>query len=88
MERHVLYDLIHVRKIKKLILNKLIIEQWLTEAAEYGRKSYLSSCRDKKKNPNKSNVRKERLMSARSSRIQSILMEKARHPTLKQLVTP
>lgn len=42
----------------------------------------------KKKNPNKSNVRKERLMSARSSRIQSILMEKARHPTLKQLVTP
>lgn len=42
-----LHDLTHVRKIKKSISKKLIIEQRLPETAEYGRKSYFSSCRDK-----------------------------------------
>lgn len=45
-----LHDLIHVRNIKMLISNKLITEQWLSEAAEFGRKenylSYFSSCCD------------------------------------------
>lgn len=76
-----LHDLTHVRNIKKkLILNKLIIEQWFPEAGITLVTFPLAVIRY----PDKSNLRMVRLMLAQSLRIQSIMMKTSRHPALKQ----